>query len=410
MLGKSPLGRRPRAVADASAGRAATALCAGCHGERGISVYPGWPSLAGQDAQYLAGAIKAYKNGSRNKSVACAGCHGEGGISRRPGIPSLVGLSPQYLVSAMKAYVAGQRKHGLMKALLSDVGEGELNDIALYYAQQTPARAETPPLGDPSAGKTASAACAGCHGQQGVSANPIWPSLAGQDARYLADALKAYKDGSRDNATMKAMSPRLLTTRRSMTSRATSRASLPRNPACRVARKLRLRNMTPVLVRNGLVASLDERTVKNVASYYASLIPEQSGGARNTPAGRDPVLVSMAVRTDGTQSGGIVSFRKNDPSRRVEHNNAICLGCHERGDRTYWSGSTHETRGLACTECHTVMRPISRKSSPEDRDRAGDLLPVPQGSARADLPFVAHAAARGQDHLLELSQSARQRH
>ena len=45
----------------------------------------------------------------------------------------------------------------------------------------------------------------------------------------------------------------------------------------------------------------------------------------------------------------------------MEDNNAICLTCHERGGQTYWSGSVHETRAVACTECHTVMVPVSRK-------------------------------------------------
>jgi DmsE family decaheme c-type cytochrome len=63
----------------------------------------------------------------------------------------------------------------------------------------------------------------------------------------------------------------------------------------------------------------------------------------------------------GRGVGGIISFRKEDTSRTAEENNAICLGCHERGDRTYWNGSTHETRGLACTNCHTVMKNVSRK-------------------------------------------------
>ena len=98
---------------------------------------------------------------------------------------------PQYLVAAMKAYVTGQRKNAVMKALLAGVGDAELNDIAALLRGQTPARAQTPPVGDAAAGKTASAACAGCHGEQGVSANPAWPSLAGQDARYLADALES---------------------------------------------------------------------------------------------------------------------------------------------------------------------------------------------------------------------------
>ena len=63
----------------------------------------------------------------------------------------------------------------------------------------------------------------------------------------------------------------------------------------------------------------------------------------------------------GRGVGGIISFRPEDRSRTAEENNAICLACHERGDRTYWNGSTHETRGLMCSNCHTVMKQVSRK-------------------------------------------------
>ena len=195
---RQPAARTPTPlVGDPSAGRGATGLCANCHGERGISVVPAWPSLAGQDAQYLADAIRAYKHGSRTKAIACAACHGPGGVSNRPGMPSLVGQDPQYLVPAMRAYITGERKHKLMNALFSGVGESELEGMAQYYAGQSPARAQTSLIGDPSAGKTAGALCTGCHGEQGVSVDPAWPSLAGQDSQYLADAIAAYKDGSR---------------------------------------------------------------------------------------------------------------------------------------------------------------------------------------------------------------------
>jgi DmsE family decaheme c-type cytochrome len=71
---------------------------------------------------------------------------------------------------------------------------------------------------------------------------------------------------------------------------------------------------------------------------------------------------SAHVKAGGGRGvGGIISFRPNDLSRTAEQNNAICLGCHERGDRTYWNGSTHETRGLMCTNCHTIMKAVSRK-------------------------------------------------
>ena len=71
---------------------------------------------------------------------------------------------------------------------------------------------------------------------------------------------------------------------------------------------------------------------------------------------------SAHVKAGGGRGvGGIISFRPEDQSRTAEENNAICLTCHQRGDRTYWSGSTHETRGLMCTNCHTVMKQVSRK-------------------------------------------------
>ena len=84
----------------------------------------------------------------------------------------------------------------------------------------------------------------------------------------------------------------------------------------------------PVLIRNNLVASLDERSVNNVASYYATQQPAQPHGVA---AGPIPLRVGLARPIDGSSVGGIISFRKDDPSRRVEDNNAICLNCHERG-------------------------------------------------------------------------------
>jgi cytochrome c553 len=55
---------------------------------------------------------------------------------------------------------------------------------------------------DLAAGKEKAAACAACHGAQGVSANPEWPNLAGQQLGYLVGALQAYKGGARRDAMM----------------------------------------------------------------------------------------------------------------------------------------------------------------------------------------------------------------
>jgi cytochrome c553 len=57
--------------------------------------------------------------------------------------------------------------------------------------------------GDAAAAQTkAKTLCASCHGPDGVSANPLWPNLAGQKEQYLAKALADYKAGKRTDPTM----------------------------------------------------------------------------------------------------------------------------------------------------------------------------------------------------------------
>jgi len=58
--------------------------------------------------------------------------------------------------------------------------------------------------GDIEAGKIKSIVCSACHGQDGNSINPLWPSLAGQHEQYTINTLKAYQNGSRLDAVMKA--------------------------------------------------------------------------------------------------------------------------------------------------------------------------------------------------------------
>lgn len=56
--------------------------------------------------------------------------------------------------------------------------------------------------GDIEAGKSKAMLCSACHGADGNSINPEWPSLAGQHEKYLIDAVTAYKNGTRNNAVM----------------------------------------------------------------------------------------------------------------------------------------------------------------------------------------------------------------
>ena len=262
----------------AEGARIAQTACARCHGANGISATKGVPHLAGQRAAYLDLQLRAYLHSARVQgamsgvvrylsddalvkvaayyaslqppkpavppakaaaarldpvqagkaaAAACAGCHGETGVSGISGMPSLVGLDPKYVIASMQAYKSGRRAHDMMKAVASGASDADVNSMALYYALQKPARAQTPAAGDPAAGKKAAASCGACHGDQGVSGNPATPSLAGQDAQYLAAATQAYKEGSRKNESMK-----------------------------------------------GPVADLDERVIKDIAAFYAAQQPQ----------------------------------------------------------------------------------------------------------------------------------------
>jgi cytochrome c553 len=235
--------------------RVADGLCARCHGTTGISATSGVPHVAGQRPSYLYTKIKAYQSGARDDhamesavkflnddalvkvaayyasldppppaaadaaskgatpldpvaagkaaAAACAGCHGETGVTATAGTPNLVGFDEKYFVAAMNAYKSGSRQHDMMKMIAMSASDTDVRHMALFYALQKPAAAKTPSKGNAAAGKTASAACAGCHGEQGVSTNPANPSLAGQDAQYFAAAMAAYKNGTRSEETMK---------------------------------------------------------------------------------------------------------------------------------------------------------------------------------------------------------------
>jgi cytochrome c553 len=61
------------------------------------------------------------------------------------------------------------------------------------------------PRSDTALGKTKAEACVACHGAEGVSVDLPGPSLAGQNATYIVEALKAYSTSARDNPMMSAV-------------------------------------------------------------------------------------------------------------------------------------------------------------------------------------------------------------
>lgn len=73
--------------------------------------------------------------------------------------------------------------------------------VAPAASAQTDSAAAAP-VGSVDAGRTKSATCAACHGVDGNSVAPEWPTLAGQHAAYIVRQLQAFKSGERTDVTM----------------------------------------------------------------------------------------------------------------------------------------------------------------------------------------------------------------
>jgi len=61
-------------------------------------------------------------------------------------------------------------------------------------------------------------------------------------------------------------------------------------------------------------------------------------------------------------AGGGKGSMRTIASLTKEQMSEMCLTCHERGTKMLWEGSSHESRGLACQDCHKVHNPKMEKA------------------------------------------------
>lgn len=72
-----------------------------------------------------------------------------------------------------------------------------LASLAITMGAAGAAHADLQADADAAAGREKAQACAACHGQEGISAAPTFPNLAGQQASYLAKQIMDIRDGNR---------------------------------------------------------------------------------------------------------------------------------------------------------------------------------------------------------------------
>lgn len=144
----------------------------------------------------------------RGKVLAntCMGCHGiKGYRNAYPSyrVPMLGGQQEEYLVLSLQGYKNESRAHLTMQAQAATLSDQDMRDIASFLVSQGDLETGSARSnGQITRGKEKAVVCSACHGQNGVSAAPNWPTLAGQHEDYLVEVLNQYKNGERKDAVM----------------------------------------------------------------------------------------------------------------------------------------------------------------------------------------------------------------
>jgi cytochrome c553 len=68
------------------------------------------------------------------KSAVCAGCHGADGISPMPIAPNLAGQKEAYFIKTMKDYRDGKRQDAMMGPAAQGLSDADFANLAAYYA------------------------------------------------------------------------------------------------------------------------------------------------------------------------------------------------------------------------------------------------------------------------------------
>jgi cytochrome c553 len=145
---------------------------------------------------------------AKEKAEICAGCHGDNGISQTENIPSLAGQQDQFTQWQLVFFRGGARKNELMQPIAEQITNDDVRLLGAYYASLPPPRDpgpdDNPDLSKKGAEAAAGRRCASCHGDLFAGTKAV-ARLAGQREEYLVKALHDYKSGVRSGGAGAAM-------------------------------------------------------------------------------------------------------------------------------------------------------------------------------------------------------------
>ena len=143
----------------------------------------------------------------KEKAELCAGCHGDNGISQTEGIPSLAGQQDQFIQWQLVYFRAGSRKNEQMQPIVEQINNEDIRNLGAYFASLTPPKGpkdDNPDLSEKGKQAAAGRRCASCHTDSYAGTKAV-ARIAGQREDYLLKALHDYKSGMRSGGGQAAM-------------------------------------------------------------------------------------------------------------------------------------------------------------------------------------------------------------
>ncbi|QDW35915.1 cytochrome c4 [Bradyrhizobium sp. KBS0727] len=144
----------------------------------------------------------------KEKAELCAGCHGDNGISQTENTPSLAGQLDQFIQWQLVFFRAGTRKNEQMQPIVEQLNNDDIRNLGAYFAQLAPPKPsrpdDNPDLSKKGAQAAAGRRCASCHTDSFAGTKAV-PRIAGQREEYLVKALRDYKSGVRAGGAMAVM-------------------------------------------------------------------------------------------------------------------------------------------------------------------------------------------------------------
>ncbi len=148
----------------------------------------------------------------------CAACHGADGISPASANPHLAGQDGDYIAGALAAYKSGARPHPIMQGMAAGLTPEDMRAVGAYFSLQKPATSMARDKAMALRGQqvwrggvkaSGVPACAGCHGASGKGIPVQYPRLAGQHPELTYQWLKAYADGGRPHPVMQGVAAKM---------------------------------------------------------------------------------------------------------------------------------------------------------------------------------------------------------